>query len=44
MIARGAEANVSCFRPEGLLDPVSDVIPHFLRVVSTDPHSYCYAH
>ncbi|SCV71205.1 BQ2448_2793 [Microbotryum intermedium] len=32
MIARGAEANPSCFRKEGLLDSVNDVIPRLLRL------------
>lgn len=33
MIARGAERNLSCFRPEGLLDPTTIVAPLYLRVV-----------
>ncbi|KDE06606.1 hypothetical protein MVLG_03102 [Microbotryum lychnidis-dioicae p1A1 Lamole] len=32
MIARGAEANPSCFRKEGLLDSVNEVIPRLLRL------------
>ncbi|SCZ99591.1 BZ3500_MvSof-1268-A1-R1_Chr3-1g06130 [Microbotryum saponariae] len=32
MIARGAEANPSCFRNEGLLDSVNEVIPRLLRL------------
>jgi len=34
MIARAAESNLSCFRREGLLDPISEVIPKLLRIVS----------
>ena len=33
MIARGAEANASCFREEGYLDPIETVIPLYLKVV-----------
>lgn len=35
MIARAAEANMSAFRAEGLLDPVSDVVPRYIRIVRT---------
>ncbi|TNY17003.1 hypothetical protein DMC30DRAFT_410093 [Rhodotorula diobovata] len=39
MVARGAEANVSCFRREGVLDPERDVIPRLLRVaLATNNH------
>ncbi|MBW0491156.1 hypothetical protein O181_030871 [Austropuccinia psidii MF-1] len=31
MIARGAESNVSCFRKEGLLDPVAEVMPRYIK-------------
>lgn len=41
MIARGAERNPSCFRPEGLLDPSAIVSPLYLRVVSTFDCSAC---
>jgi len=46
MIARGAEANPSCFRPDGLLDPATVIIPRYLRLaVATDNHisnsKYC---
>lgn len=34
MIARAAEANPSCFSRSGLADPISEVIPKLLRVVS----------
>jgi tRNA-dihydrouridine synthase 2 len=34
MIARGAEANPSCFRTEGRLSPVQVVVPRYLRFVS----------
>lgn len=33
MIARGAEANPSCFRDAGLLDPSTDVMVRLTRVV-----------
>lgn len=32
MIARGAEANPSCFSPEGLLDPIETILPLYTRV------------
>lgn len=35
MIARAAEANPSCFSRSGLADPISEVIPKLLRVVSS---------
>ncbi|BGP38286.1 tRNA-dihydrouridine synthase 2 [Rhodotorula kratochvilovae] len=39
MIARAAEANVSCFRREGLLDPIGEVIPRLLRIaIATNNH------
>jgi tRNA-dihydrouridine synthase 2 len=34
MIARAAEANPSCFRKEGLEDPIKVVIPRLLKIVS----------
>lgn len=41
MIARGAERNPSCFRPEGLLDPSDIVSPLYLRVVSSVDYCAC---
>ncbi|GAA5828347.1 hypothetical protein JCM3770_002551 [Rhodotorula araucariae] len=39
MVARAAEANVSCFRREGLLDPIDEVIPRLLRIaIATGNH------
>jgi tRNA-dihydrouridine synthase 2 len=37
MIARGAEANPSCFRPQGPLGPVQVVLPRYIRLVSSTP-------
>lgn len=31
MIARGAESNVSCFRAEGLLDPIEEIMPRYIQ-------------
>lgn len=33
MIARGAEANPSCFSSTGLADPITEIIPRYLRLV-----------
>ena len=40
MIARGAEANPTCFRPDGPRDPIGYVIPTYLRLARTTAHSY----
>ena len=37
MIARAAEANMSCFRSAGILDPVQAVVPLYIRIVSSTP-------
>ncbi|PLW11755.1 hypothetical protein PCANC_21183 [Puccinia coronata f. sp. avenae] len=31
MIARGAESNVSCFRKEGLLNPIEEIMPRYIQ-------------
>lgn len=31
MIARGAESNVSCFRKDGLLNPMQDIMPRYIK-------------
>lgn len=46
MIARGAEANPSCFLPTGLLDPMDTIIPRYTRIaIATNNHfqntKYC---
>ncbi|GAA96539.1 uncharacterized protein L969DRAFT_50568 [Mixia osmundae IAM 14324] len=46
MIARGAEANPSCFRSSGLAEPVSEIIPLYLKIaLAVDNHfsntKYC---
>ncbi|GAA6059729.1 hypothetical protein JCM10212_000257 [Sporobolomyces blumeae] len=39
MIARAAEANVSCFRREGFVDPIKEVIPRLIKIgVATGNH------
>ncbi|KAH8925520.1 FMN-linked oxidoreductase [Atractiella rhizophila] len=40
MIARGGEANPSCFRADGLLDPETVVIPRYLRIVLATKHHF----
>ncbi|GAA5862112.1 hypothetical protein JCM5353_004961, partial [Sporobolomyces roseus] len=40
MIARAAEANPSCFRKEGLLDPIEVVIPKLLRIAITTKNHF----
>lgn len=46
MIARAAEANPSCFDANGLRDPVTDIVPRYIRIAhATDNHfsnsKYC---
>lgn len=46
MVARGAEANPSCFRKEGMLDPITVIAPLYAKLaVATDNHfhntKYC---
>ena len=46
MVARGAEANPSCFRKEGMLDPISVIAPLYVKLaVATGNHfhntKYC---
>lgn len=31
MIARGAESNVSCFRMDGLLNPIEEIMPRYIQ-------------
>ncbi|EFP74185.2 hypothetical protein PGTUg99_007677 [Puccinia graminis f. sp. tritici] len=31
MIARGAESNVSCFRQDGLLNPIEEIMPRYIQ-------------
>lgn len=34
MVARAAEANPSCFSPDGLRDPVTQLVPEYLRIAA----------
>ncbi|KAH9810442.1 hypothetical protein DFH28DRAFT_986011 [Melampsora americana] len=43
MIARGAERNVSCFRSDGPLDPVTEIIPLFIKIGLVTGQGYANA-
>lgn len=43
MIARGAERNVSCFNPDGPMDPMSQVIPLFIKTGLVTGQGYANA-